>query len=728
MPNLLSQYAMYSSRRYRLAAQAHTRLDIQGLRMVAVLTVFANHLWGQPGGGFIGVDVFFVISGFLITGNLLRMAETAGNVSFRTFYWNRVRRIVPAATIVLILTYLASLLVFQAFRSQQVGIDALFAFFFMANWHFAVQDTDYFEQDGAVSPVQHYWSLSIEEQFYFVWPALIFAIGLVVLRNARGHARRVRIAGTIMALVVTASFGWAVFQTVTEPAWAYFDTFARIWELGVGALLATAVGALSRIPDAVRPILSWLGLSLIAISVLLIHEGSTSFPAPWALIPVAGAALVVAAGVGGEPRYQPFLRNPVSTYIGDISYSLYLVHWPIIVLLSAVMDAGPAYYFMVVALAFGLAIASYHLVENPLRRAGLGKLRHAATDIIRRRYEPLPASKYAAVASLALVTVAVVAFTLAPKNTPAPGTISAASQPLAAREQLGPPLPEVGPLGLQLRAEIATALEATEWPVLNPTMEAVITDRSVNPEISSCGDPEFPDPARCVIGDANAPVRILLTGDSIATAYSGPLQEIVAKSNGKVQLNIQSMDGCQFTDAAMRGGDQEKNDACPARKQHTVEVINTIKPTVVVISNQYTQKFVQGSDGKMSPNDWAASMEVIVRKFAASTQKVVFLAPAPADAVISECYTRTSVPADCVSRVTSEWADYANAEYNLAQRIGGEWVDSRPWLCDEGLCPSFVGSTPTKWDARHLTNAYGQRIAPVVEESMRMAGVLPADS
>jgi peptidoglycan/LPS O-acetylase OafA/YrhL len=218
--------------------------------MVAVLTVFANHLWGWPSGGFVGVDVFFVISGFLITGNLLRDAELRGTVSFRKFYWNRVRRIVPAATVVLVLTYLAATLVFLPFRSHQVGIDALFAFVFLSNWWFAYQGTDYFRAaENSVSPLQHYWSLSIEEQFYFVWPALIFLISLIILRKGWSHAHRMRIAGIVMGAVIVASLGWALYETATSPAWAYFNTFARVWELGVGALLACAVGLFARIPS-----------------------------------------------------------------------------------------------------------------------------------------------------------------------------------------------------------------------------------------------------------------------------------------------------------------------------------------------------------------------------------------------------------------------------------------------------------------------------------------------
>lgn len=325
MTTAWGRYSKYSRRRQRRAARARQRLDIQGLRMVAVLTVFASHLWDWPRGGFVGVDVFFVISGFLITSNLLRSAERDDSRSARSFfwsfYWGRIRRIVPAATLVLILTCVAAALMFLALRANEVFVDAGWAFAFLSNWWFAIKDTDYFTADDSVSPLQHYWSLSIEEQFYFVWPAVIFLISAYVHRKAWTHDDRMRIAAYVMGSIVALSFAWALFETFTSPTWAYFNTFSRIWELGVGALIACIAGRLQHLPGNLRPVVSWAGIGLIAASIFTISDDAGGFPAPWALLPVAGAGLVITAGIGAEPQYQAFLRNPVSGYIGNISYS-----------------------------------------------------------------------------------------------------------------------------------------------------------------------------------------------------------------------------------------------------------------------------------------------------------------------------------------------------------------------------------------------------------------------
>ena len=691
--------------------------------MVAVLTVFANHLWDFPSGGFIGVDVFFVISGFLITGNLLRDAETRGTVSFTRFYWNRVRRIVPAATVVLILTYLAAVLVFLPFRAREVGVDALFAFFFTANWHFAIQDTDYFAATSqAISPIQHYWSLSIEEQFYFVWPALIFVISLLVIRKAWTHEHRMRLTGGVMGVIVAMSLGWALYETAVSAAWAYFNTFARVWELGVGALLATMVGGLARIPEMVKPALSWAGLGLIGASLFLIADDSVGFPAPWALLPVVGTALVIAAGVGAEPKYQAFLRNPISGYVGNISYSLYLVHWPVIVILGTLMDSGVHLYVAVLALAFGLAIMSYHLVENPMRRADWRKLRETAHEIRRGRYRPQRSSDYAAVGALILLTVTLSAYVMRPEayeqSSPPPMAAAAPAElnPSAAD-------PAMGPLASDLQNEIIDALQAAEWPALDPPMESVIDGPEFEPEVDVCSGEAFPDEKRCTWGSPSAPTKVVLVGDSIALSYAGPLREIALNSGGQIQVHTQAAVACAFANDVIER--KSLTPRCIEKKQHAVDVINTSKPDVVIVSNSYLPSRVVGSQRGMTPDEWSDSIRQIAEKFSGTAGRVVLMAPPPAEAEISECYgDRSSTPADCITTVTTQWQQIAIAEQDVAAAIGGTWVDSRPWFCSSArLCPSFVGSTPTKQDMTHIAPSYGKKIYPVMAESLKQAGV-----
>ena len=726
MASILKRYRRYNRRRYRTAAESHQRLDLQGLRMFAMLTIFATHLLDWPRGGFVTLDVFFVISGFLITGNLLRMAEVNGTVPFKKFYWNRVRRIVPAATVVLILTYLASTLIFKAFRAHEVGIDALFAFIFMANWRFAIQGTDYFHADSSLSPLQHYWSLSVEEQFYFVWPALIFIISLLVLRRSWSHQRRMQLAGGVMGLVIALSLAWAMYKSATAPAWAYFDTFTRVWELGVGALLATAVGALARIPKALKPVLSWGGLAVIVASIAIITDPSMGFPAPWALLPVTGSAMVIAAGVGGEPAYQFFLRNPVSTYLGDISYSLYLVHWPVIILLASLMNTSGAYYAAASTLSLGLAIASYHFIENPFRRIDLEKLRSAKRALQHRSLEVRRSTQLAAITATVLLVVALTAFTQRPDAyrhatvpTDIPGDIPAAASHDLPMEQTA--LPKAS----ELRTAIIAALRTTSWPQLDPSVEQAVKDPITSQEVHECGGTKPLSPELCTWGSPTARTRVVVIGDSVALGYLGLLREMALNSNDELQVHSEAQYACYFIDQEIAYKDQSLVDACARKKPLAVDYINTTKPAIVIISHFYGPRKLPAG-GLLTPQEWGDDLQKFIDQIRPSTKKIVLMAPPPDGVPIDECYGKQgSAPADCISNVSDIWKTMAEVEQQVARAVDGQWIDSLPWFCYDGRrCPSFVGTTVTKRDNIHMTLPYGERILPVIQESLTASGVL----
>ena len=402
------------------------RADVQGLRMVAVVAVILDHLLGWPSGGFVGVDVFFVISGFLITSLLLREHDKTGSVSFVGFYRRRVKRILPAATLVVVATVGASYLLFSRVRATETLWDGIWASVFAANWHFAANGTDYFQPEVMVSPLQHYWSLSVEEQFYFVWPWLMVAVFWVAARVAArrggmassGTGRR--IVGFTIAAIVIVSFVWSVRESAQSPTWAYFSTFSRAWELGLGAAIAVYAPLLKRIPDNWRPVLGWLGLAGIGAALFVVND-TLPFPGPWALLPVGATALVIAAGTGGPQRFLWPLTNPVSTYVGDASYSLYLWHWPVIVLLGACLPlTSPGALAVAAAVIIALSLASYHFFEDPIRRSRwLDPRPHHGTR--RRRWRPsrMVAPKLITVALTTTAVTALVAFALAPRSAPA---------------------------------------------------------------------------------------------------------------------------------------------------------------------------------------------------------------------------------------------------------------------------------------------------------------------
>lgn len=346
------------------------RAEIQALRALAVALVLVYHLWPAVlPGGFVGVDVFFAISGFLITSLLLREAERTGSVSLRAFWARRARRILPAALLTVVVCALATVVFVPLTRWQQFFAEMQASTAYVQNWQLAGDAVDYLAAANAPSPVQHYWSLSIEEQFYLVWPVLI-ALALGVTRGRPARARRGAVAA-VLAAATALSLVYSIAQTAADPAAAYFVTPTRAWELGAGALLALAA-PLDRSPAAARALLSWVGLAAIAVAALA-YSHATPFPGHAALLPVLGALAVIRAGTP-TGRWSPAraMRLAPVQFLGDVSYSVYLWHWPLIVLAPFVVAAdGAATKIAIAALSVLAAWLTKRLVEDPARTTPL---------------------------------------------------------------------------------------------------------------------------------------------------------------------------------------------------------------------------------------------------------------------------------------------------------------------------------------------------------------------
>ena len=345
---------------------AGRRRDVQGLRAVAVVVVIAFHLLGWPTGGYLGVDVFFVISGFVITGVLLRRSPS-GRVDLRDFYLRRARRILPLAFLVLVATVLASYWTWSSEKANDIGLDAVAAALFVGNWRFAVTASDYFNMGAEPSPLQHYWSLGVEEQFYLVWPGLLLVAAIVAARRSPTSLRR--LVPPLAVAIGAASGVYAAWLASTDPNVAYFSSLTRGWELALGCLLAVLPAP--RGSERLRTALSWLGLAGIAASVIVVDADA---PFMGALAASTATGLAIVAGIGREPR-NLLLRNRVSDYLGELSYGLYLWHFPVIVIGAAWLTRGsPAHVGVSVVLTLVLAAAAHQWVERPFME---GRLRPA---------------------------------------------------------------------------------------------------------------------------------------------------------------------------------------------------------------------------------------------------------------------------------------------------------------------------------------------------------------
>lgn len=355
----------------RSVVSRQRRDDLQGLRAVAVLAVIAYH-FGIPGvpGGFVGVDIFFVLSGFFITRLLIRDIEQNGRIRLGNFWANRVKRLLPNGLIVILSVLVASTLLLPSYRLPGISGDALSAAAFFANFHFAAQTVDYFHLDDPPSPLLHFWSLAVEEQFYVALPLLMTAG--VVLSRIRARAATLALLGIIAATSLTVSL---IVIEQNQPV-AFFHTQYRAWQLALGGMLAMVFDQRESVPQAVRSGAALIGALAITASIALLND-HVSYPGLWALAPTFGtAALIFGLDAG---RYSVGLTRAMTVRpmvrIGDMSYSLYLWHWPVAVFMTAMWPgAGGLAIMSGLVVTALLGSAAYELVERPIHRMPLPAL------------------------------------------------------------------------------------------------------------------------------------------------------------------------------------------------------------------------------------------------------------------------------------------------------------------------------------------------------------------
>jgi peptidoglycan/LPS O-acetylase OafA/YrhL len=698
---------------HRSKKPSSKRLDIQGLRAIAVLAVVANHLTGFPGGGFVGVDIFFVISGFVITLGLIREHEKDGQVSFKNFYFRRVARILPAGILTIIATITAGYFVFFAERANSVLQDGLWALLFSANWRFATNGTDYWAEDSPISPLQHYWSLGVEEQFYFVWPlVLVLVLGVAAKFGASALRRRYALAGVLFGLVLV-SFFWAMAETESNAPWAYFSTASRAWELGVGALLAVIAPLFMSMGQTARSILGWVGVAGIAASVAIIAKSFT-FPAPWAVLPVLSTALVIVAGTGGSVRGFEFLTNRVSAYIGNASYSLYLWHFPVIIFVGALWPADDPmdYPVMLILMAF-LAWASYEFVELPAQR-GLTRIYKEGrwrSGLSRKDPHQTSRSAYLFLASLTVAAAIVVPLSL--RDT-APVDAAFVPPPASSAKASSEPAEETN--GTRLSQQIDAALEATAWPSLNPSFDNIMDAGRPEEDGAGCSNTDLARPS-CIFDSGKAETAVVF-GDSTGITLLPTLRSALGDD-----YNFRGMTkaGCVMLDLEVKDDRQGFAEECEAFRSAAVEEINRIKPAIVFLTNTsgVLGRLSSGTAEAVAGPEWAKGTASILESLKPSGAQLVIITAPPSGKAPAECATRTSSPKDCIYEIPQSFYITAQAMSGAAAAAGAKFVDTREWFCgSSGYCPAFVGSVPVKRDTVHTTKQYAEVLVPVLRDSL----------
>lgn len=688
-----------ASRPRRLIFEMAKRPDLQGMRAVAVLAVFADHLFGWPSGGFVGVDIFFVLSGFFITGLLLKERSHEGTVSFGNFYTRRVKRIIPSALLVLVVTVVAANYLFPAERAKDTLIDALWAALFGANIHFQMEGADYFQQGLPPSPIQHYWSLSIEEQFYFVWPIILVGLFLVTRKlYRRGHvwARHGGLFGA-MSGVVAASFTWAMIQSTTDPNAAYFSTFTRVWELGVGALVAIAGPWLSRIPSTARPTLAYLGLAGV-IGSLFVINAEVQFPAPWAALPVLSTALVIASFYGDNVRAVPLLTNPIAKWFGDTSYTLYLWHWPVIILLSAAFPEGPMFYVLALTLALGLTGLTYHFYENPIRHS-----HWLSDDRNLKWFLRGQVWAFTGVLAVALIAISLLGIRQADMISVAQNSSSAEvdrAQAVNLQVEADPCFGAVAMVneGCNLR-DAGTRL--------TPSVDNLSQDTGGVYECYRKKESDEPTLKACEYGYKGVDaVRIALVGDSHAASILPALGPALIKN--RWHLTTYLGQSCNLS-----------HDVSSVCKGPVEQVITDL------VANPYDLVITTSLIGSQKPESYSTTWRPIVA--AGNRMAVIADNPTSSEEAFS-CVTRVNIGDDKTGecgtpRDISVRPDPLVAAAQSAP--GTTVIDLTRFYCRDDRCPSVIGDVIVYRDYvdgnSHITATFAQTLSEAVEEGIRAA-------
>ncbi|WP_233189110.1 acyltransferase family protein [Subtercola sp. Z020] len=658
------------------------RSDIQGLRAVAVTLVVLYHAQvSVVSGGYIGVDVFFVVSGFLITSHLVAPLFRGERIRFGEFYARRARRILPASLVVLVLTAVAGAIFLPPLDVRGMFNDAIATALYAPNILFAVQGTNYLSE-STPSLFQHYWSLGVEEQFYLVWPALI-ALAFFIVRKSR------RSLFIVLVAIVVLSFAACLVLTVRSQPLAFFLLPTRAWELGVGGIIgfASVSGRLTLKP-VVGAVLSWAGLAII-VSAAFVFDSDTLYPGFNAAVPVLGAALLL---IGGESRTPSgavwLLKVRPFQWLGLISYSLYLVHWPLLVLPQEAVGVGielPVWIFWLLGtLSVPLAWLLYRFVEDPVRKLPALTRRPARATLI-----------VTVIASLVIVGGSFAgqrATNLIPLYTDTAVAVAAPSAP-----------------------PVATTFVPRN---LAPGLRQAAGD---NPIIYSDGchlDETQTEVQNCVFGDTQSSRTIALFGDSHAAQWFPALDSWATENDFRLMTYTKS--SCPSVDIRLVNQGNEYI-ACQKWRESVVAELKANPPALVVLSN-YARATVADRSRSFA-DQWTAGLASVAGELAGSS----------AVTMVADTPSFPDTPAVCLSTHLSD-ADGCDAEpavvlnSTLADEekaalvdVGATVVDMTPYLCSTTVCPVIDGNLLMYRDNHHLTATFSAALADALGARILLA-------
>ncbi len=675
------------------------RPDIEGLRAVAVGLVLAYHAFARPfTGGCVGVDVFFVISGFLITGLLLRENDRSGRISIAGFYARRVRRILPAATVVILATLLAAYYLLGFITGNAVATAAKWTAVFAGNIYFGLLGSDYFGSQLPPSPLDHFWSLGVEEQFYLVWPLLFLALAVI----ARGRRHRGWLA-LLLTVIIAASLSWSIVGTHSSATWAYLSPLTRAWELAVGALVAVAAPVLARIDrDWAWQAMAVVGVIGITASSLLL-DSRTPYPGSAVVVPVLGSALVIAAGCANPCTYVGrLLAVPPMQWLGARSYSLYIWHWPVLAIaaqyvghpMSKSQNAG----LLVVAVA--LSALSYALLEDPVRHSTFLAAHTRITLVI------------GVVLILVTIAVAQVMIVTHDGRSTATATPVLAGDPrdraFATESQVLEAVRTAAELSV-LPDAVASGLTAAEQAAPARGFDCVPVDDSGTGATSFGG---------CAYGAPAGDKLAVVFGDSRATMWSVPIANVAATRGWKVR--VFALAGCSIPNLRFLSGQSgSPNTTCDTFHRAAVNAITRLKPQLVITTSSVDHQLADGS--QPTPQEWADGLTSTYAQLAATGAKLAMMGDLPTwDDDDANCLaahpTQVQECAGAPDAVAPERVRL-DAERAATESSGGLYVAPATWVCADA-CEPVIAGMRVYANRFHLTPEYADYLSGAVGEAL----------
>ncbi len=674
------------------------RPDVEGLRAVAVALVVLYHAQ-LPGlsGGYVGVDVFFVISGFVITGLLLRERSGTGTTSLLAFYGRRIRRILPAATLVIVATVVTTYIFLGATFGNPTAVAARWAAVFLANVHFTELSTHYLTATQPPSPLQNFWSLAVEEQFYLVYPAIF----LVVASWRSPVALRARLM-VVLIPIIAGSLVVSVVQTGSSPTAAFFSPVTRAWELALGALVAVATPLLLRANRRWSTGATWAGLAAIGYAAFT-YSSSTPYPGAAVIVPVVGTGLVIAGGTRATGRgAETVLRLPPFQWFGRRSYSLYLWHWPILVIAADEAGRTSLPFHQAVgwlALALVIAVITHRLVEDPIRHA---------RRLARGRWLPIGMG-----VGLVAITVVVATIGLATHRVPLAGRTSGLAGALTPTE---------------VTELVAAAPGITGLPRQAPIPAEAPDDWGGPPTQCWPDHAQVSEPA-CVFGDVGARRTVALYGDSHAAMWFDVLDRIADREHWR--LAVLAKGGCPTLPLAFQnpvgfGEAGGRYTPCDQWHRFALARLRALHPDVVIVSQD-----AEFGPGGISypPSRWEHATLAAIRGLPISPRRVIVLGNIPQEPNGGpNCLAVHPTDVRRCSGADSPYiASHSSAERRAADAAGSRYVDVVPWFCSS-TCTDVIGPYQPYWDGYHVTASYSIALGRVLDDALDLGSYIPHGS